>query len=53
MRLGFSYLKQFGEAHPDYPIRVINEGEARAGAGLLFAFAMGHEEKYRRHRCGQ
>jgi hypothetical protein len=31
---------QFGEHHPDYPVRVINEREARAGAGILFFLAI-------------
>lgn len=29
-------LFEFGESHPDYPVRVFNEREARAGAGILF-----------------
>ncbi len=33
-------LFQFGEHHPDYPVRVINEREARAGAGILFFLAL-------------
>ena len=33
-------LSQFGEHHPDYPVRVINEREARAGAGILFFLAL-------------
>jgi hypothetical protein len=31
---------QFGEHHPDYPVPVINEREARAGAGILFFLAL-------------
>ena len=30
----------FGEYHRDYPIPVINEREARAGAGILFVIAL-------------
>lgn len=30
----------FGEVHPDYTVRVINEREARAGAGILLFFGM-------------
>ncbi len=30
----------FGEVLPDYPVPVLNEREARAGAGILFAIAM-------------
>ncbi len=33
-------ILQFGEHHPDYPVRVINEREARAGAGILFFLAL-------------
>lgn len=33
-------LFQFGEDHPDYPIRVLNEREARGGAGIMFLFAL-------------
>ena len=33
-------LFSFGETHPDYTVRVINEREARAGAGLLLFPAM-------------
>lgn len=40
MKFGFAYLKRFGASHPDNSMRVINERGARAGAGLLFAFAM-------------
>lgn len=31
---------QFGEEHPDYPVRVLNEREARGAAGILFLFAL-------------
>lgn len=31
---------QFGENHPDYPVRVLNEREARGAAGIMFAFAL-------------
>lgn len=31
---------QFGDDHPDYPVRVLNEREARAGAGILLFFGM-------------
>jgi hypothetical protein len=30
----------FGEVHPDYQVRVLNEREARAGAGILLFFGM-------------
>jgi hypothetical protein len=30
----------FGETHPDYTIKVLNEREARAGAGILLFFGM-------------
>lgn len=30
----------FGETHPDYTVKVLNEREARAGAGILFFFGM-------------
>lgn len=33
-------LFQFGENHPDYPVRVLNEREARGAAGIMFAFAL-------------
>lgn len=33
-------LFQFGEDHPDYPVRVLNEREARGAAGIMFLFAM-------------
>jgi hypothetical protein len=33
-------LFQFGEDHPDYPVRVLNEREARGAAGIMFAFAL-------------
>ena len=29
-------LFQFGEDHPDYPVRVLNEREARGAAGIMF-----------------
>jgi hypothetical protein len=35
-----SALIQFGEDHPGYPVRVLNEREARAGAGILLFFGM-------------
>lgn len=31
---------QFGENHPDYSVRVLNEREARGAAGIMFLFAM-------------
>jgi len=31
---------QFGEHHPDYQVPVLNEREARAGAGILFFLAL-------------
>jgi hypothetical protein len=30
----------FGEVHPDYQVKVLNEREARAGAGILLFFGM-------------
>jgi hypothetical protein len=33
-------LFQFGENHPDYPVRILNEREARGAAGIMFAFAL-------------
>jgi hypothetical protein len=30
---------QFGEDVPEYPVRVINERESRAAAGMLFTLA--------------
>lgn len=30
----------FGQAHPDYAVRVLNEREVRAGAGILLFFGM-------------
>lgn len=33
-------LIQFGENHSDYPIRVLNEREARGAAGLMFFFGL-------------
>ena len=31
---------KFGEDHPDYPVRVLNEREARGAAGMMFFFAL-------------
>jgi hypothetical protein len=31
---------QFGEDHPDYSVRVLNEREARGAAGIMFLFAV-------------
>lgn len=31
---------QFGEDHPDYPVRILNEREARGAAGIMFLFAL-------------
>lgn len=33
-------LFKFGEEHPDYPVRVLNEREARGAAGIMFLFAL-------------
>lgn len=33
-------LFQFGEFLPEYPVRVLNEREARAGAGIFFFLAI-------------
>jgi len=33
-------LLGFGETHPDYSVKVLNEREARAGAGILLFFAL-------------
>lgn len=33
-------LFEFGEVHPSYPVRVLNEREARAGAGILLFFGL-------------
>ena len=33
-------LFQFGEDHPDYPVRILNEREARGAAGIMFLFAL-------------
>ncbi len=33
-------LFKFGENHPDYPVRVLNEREARGAAGIMFLFAL-------------
>lgn len=30
----------FGESHPDYPVRVLNEREVRAGAGVLLVLGL-------------
>ncbi len=34
------YWHNFGEARPEYPVRVVNEREARAGAGVLLMLAL-------------
>ena len=31
---------EFGEIRPDYPVRVLNEREARGAAGIMFLFAL-------------
>jgi hypothetical protein len=36
----FGTMFGFGETHPDYPVKVLNEREARAGAGILLFFGM-------------
>ena len=36
----FKFLTQYGEKVDGYDVRVINEREARAAAGILFAFGM-------------
>jgi hypothetical protein len=33
-------LFEFGENHPDYPVRVLNEREVRGAAGIMFFFAL-------------
>lgn len=33
-------LFQFGEDHPGFPVRVLNEREARGAAGIVFVFAL-------------
>ena len=33
-------LLQFGEDHPSYPVRVLNEREVRGAAGIMFFFAL-------------
>lgn len=33
-------LFQFGEDHPSYPVRVLNEREARGAAGIMLLFAL-------------
>jgi hypothetical protein len=35
-----THVFQFGEDHPDYPVRVLNEREARGAAGIMFLFAL-------------
>lgn len=35
-----STVFQFGEDHPDYPVRVVNEREARGAAGIMFLFGL-------------
>lgn len=35
-----AHVFQFGEDHPDYPVRVLNEREARGAAGIMFLFAL-------------
>lgn len=35
-----AYTFQFGENHPDYPVRVLNEREARGAAGILFVLGL-------------
>jgi Domain of unknown function (DUF4395) len=35
-----SLIFQFGESLPEYPVRVLNEREARAGAGIFFFLAI-------------
>lgn len=37
---GMTQLFQFGEDHPNYPVRVLNEREARGAAGIMFLFAL-------------
>lgn len=39
MGLNMPSFFEFGECHAAYPVRVINEREARAGAGILFFIA--------------
>lgn len=34
------YWHNFGESRPEYPVRVVNEREARAGAGVLLVLAL-------------
>ena len=34
-----SIMFEFGEKHPDYDVRVFNEREVRAAAGIVFLFA--------------
>jgi len=33
-------LFQFGEDHPNFPVRVLNEREARGAAGIMFLFSL-------------
>jgi Domain of unknown function (DUF4395) len=35
-----SKIFQFGEEHTNYPVRVLNEREARGAAGIMFFFAL-------------
>lgn len=35
-----SNIFQFGNEHPSYPVRVLNEREARGAAGIMFFFAL-------------
>ena len=35
-----SLVFPFGEDHPDYPVRVVNEREARGAAGIMFLFGL-------------
>lgn len=37
---GMTQLFQFGEDHPNYPVRVLNEREARGAAGIMLLFAL-------------
>jgi hypothetical protein len=38
--LTMAKIFQFGEYHPDYSVRVLNEREARGAAGIMFLFAL-------------
>jgi hypothetical protein len=40
MAFCMSSIFQFGESLPQYPVRVLNEREARAGAGIFFFLAI-------------